>query len=172
MRCQKVQQDLSAFLDGVVPPDERVAMEAHLRGCPECQGALTRLRRLSSLLENIPAPPVPVGFSERLMARAYQRQPQRHGLRILPSGPVVFWRNMPASRRVAAVAMVVVGLAVGTLMGRDTWRSIAATRSEAGRVGMADPADSYNFDYLSEAPRGSLADAYLALALPTEGGER
>ena len=172
MRCRKVQQDLSAFLDGLVPADERVAMEAHLRGCPECQGALTRLRRLSSLLESIPAPPVPVGFSERLMARAYQRQPQRHGLRILSSRPMVFWRNMPASRRVAAAAMVVIGLAVGTLMGRDTWRSFSATRSATGRVSMADPADSYSFDYLSEAPRGSLADVYLTLASPADGEER
>ena len=169
MRCRKVKRHLSALLDGLTPSDERAGMEAHLRGCPECQAALARLRRLSSLLESPPTPPVPGGFTERLMALACQRrQHRRRGLRILSSGPMVFWRGMPASRRVAAAATVVMGLAIGALMGRDASRSIADAHLEPGRVGTADPAESYNLDYLSESPSGSLADAYLTLAMPAD----
>jgi anti-sigma factor RsiW len=172
MRCREVQQELSAILDGLVPPDERVAIEAHLRRCTKCQAALTRLRRLSSLLASVPVPPVPGGFTERLMARAYQHQSQRHGSRILSLGPMAFWHGMAASRRVAAAAMIVVGLAVGALMGRDMGRSVADAHSEAGRVSMADPGDLYGLDYLSEAPRGSLAGVYIALASPADGEVR
>jgi len=172
MRCRKVQEDISAFLDGLVPPDRHAALEAHLRGCPECQAELTRLQRLSSLLEGTPAPPLPAGFSQRLMARAHQRQPQRHRFPILFSGLMDLWRPMPAARRVAAVAMVVIGLAVGAFMGRDTSRTMAAARPETSQVSMVDSVDSYNLDYLTEAPRGSLADVYLTLASPTDGEER
>jgi hypothetical protein len=85
---------------------------------------------------------------------------------------MAFWRDMPASRRVAAVAMVVIGFAVGALMGRETWRGFSAPRPDAGWVSAIDPVDAYNFDSLSEAPRGSLADVYLTLALPAEGRDR
>lgn len=172
MRCRTVQERLNASLDGLLQPSERAAMEVHLQGCPECQAALARLRRLSSLLEGIPSPPVPDGFSERLMARAYQRQAERCRSRILSWRPVLFWRGMPASMRVAAAAVLVIGFAIGALMGRGTSRTIAAAPQETGQVSMADTLGSYNLDYLSEAPRGSLADAYLTLASAANGGGR
>ena len=165
MRCRKVQRNLNAFLDGLLQPSERAAMEVHLQGCPECQAALARLRRLSSLLEGIPSPPVPDGFSERLMARAYQRQAERRRSRILSWRPVLFWRGMPATMRVAAAATLVLAIGLGALMARD----LSSGPKPAG-ITAVEMNDVYALDYLSEAPGGSLADAYLTLASAANGG--
>ena len=167
MRCRKVQQDLDAFRDGLLQPGERAVMEAHLQECPECQAALARLRRLSFLLEGIPAPRVPDGFSERLMARAYQRQAERRRWRVRSWRPMVFWRGMPAATRVAAAAMLVLAIGLGALMARD----LSSGPRPAGIV-TAEMNDVYALDYLSEAPGGSLADAYLTLASAANGGGR
>ena len=165
MRCRTVQKRLNAFLDGLVQPSELAAMEVHLQGCPECQAALARLRRLSSLLESIPAAPVPDGFSARLMERAHQRQAEPRKSRILTWRPVLFWREMPAATRVAAAAMLVLAIGMGALMARDLSRG-----PKPARIAAVEMNDVYALDYLSEAPGGSLADAYLTLASAANGG--
>jgi anti-sigma factor RsiW len=167
MRCRTVQERLNAFLDSLLQPSERAEMDAHLEGCHKCQAALARLRRLSALLESIPAPPVPDGFSFRLMQRAHQRQAEPRPSRILTWRPVLFWREMPAATRVAAAAMLVLAIGLGALMGRD----LSSGPKPAG-IAAAEMNDVYALDYLSEAPDGSLADAYLTLASAANGGGR
>ena len=168
MRCRTVQERLNAFLDGLLQPSERAAMEVHLQGCPECQASLARLQRLSSLLESMPVPPVPDGFSARLMERAHERQAEPRKSRILSWRPVLFWRGMPATMRVAAAAMLVLAIGLGALMGRD----LSSGAPKPPSLAAADPNAVYGFDYLSEAPGGSLADAYLTLASAANGGGR
>jgi len=46
----KYTHRLSAYHDGEVRGDERVALETHLRTCPACREELERLRRLSRLV--------------------------------------------------------------------------------------------------------------------------
>ena len=37
VRCDAVLADLSDYIDGQLPADKVAAIEAHLRGCPECE---------------------------------------------------------------------------------------------------------------------------------------
>lgn len=37
IRCTEVLQDLSAYFDGELPPEQVVRIEAHLRGCDWCE---------------------------------------------------------------------------------------------------------------------------------------
>jgi len=57
---------LSAYHDGEVSETERVALEAHLQGCPACAAELNRLRRLSHVLATAPRPEMPAKALARL----------------------------------------------------------------------------------------------------------
>jgi hypothetical protein len=60
--------------------------------------------------------------------------------------------------------MLVFGLAAGSYMGRSVSQT-ATTRT----VEQANPLAVYNLDYLADAPEGSLAGSYLALASSDRG---
>lgn len=160
MRCRNVKPELNRHLDGELSAEERGHVERHLQRCGSCREALERLRAAEAALTQLPVPPeVPGGFTERVMACA-ARRPQRR--------PVVvsFWRSLSPAMRVAAVAMLMLGLCLGALM------SLGLSGDPGRRPGLqaADPDAVYGLDYLSDAPAGSLADAYLRLASAHNGG--
>ena len=160
MRCRNVTSRLNRYLDGELSDREHRAVERHAAACAACREALERLRSAETALSQLPAVPyVPDGFAERAITRAAQRREQR---------PLVvpFWKSFSPTMRVAAAAMVMLGLGIGALMGLDLARS-PATPSD---VAAADLDAVYGFDYLSETPDGSLADAYITLASTNNGG--
>jgi anti-sigma factor RsiW len=44
--CRNIQDQLSLFSDGLLPPEEHAAIRAHLRECPDCGGILADLERI------------------------------------------------------------------------------------------------------------------------------
>lgn len=72
----------------------------------------------------------------------------------------------------AAVAVLVIGLAIGVLMGRDTWQSPGIQSVGKSQMAQVEPTTIYNLDYLTDAPKRSLADAYLTLVSATNGRDR
>ncbi len=72
----------------------------------------------------------------------------------------------------AAAAVLVMGLAIGALMGRDTWQSPGVQSGGKSQMAQVEPTAIYNLDYLTDAPKGSLADAYLTLVSATNRKER
>ena len=160
MRCRNVKSRLNRYLDGELSDQERRAIERHVGTCAACHEALERLRAAEMALSQLPASTdVPSGFAERAVARAARRREQR---------PLVapFWQSFTPAMRVAAAAMLMLGLGLGALMGMDLLRG-SPTPSD---VAAADPAAVYGLDYLSDAPGGSLADAYITLASTNNGG--
>ena len=67
--------------------------------------------------------------------------------------------------RAAAAAVLLIGLAAGTLMGWQTSQRAATSQTMA-----ADPVATYGLDYLADAPEGSLAGVYLSLASSRDEG--
>jgi len=63
---------LSAYLDGELPEADRLAVEAHLRGCPECARHLEELRAVDAAARalEVEAPP---GYFDSLPARVGRR---------------------------------------------------------------------------------------------------
>lgn len=61
---------LSVYLDGETPRDERAAAEAHLDACPECSARLERLRALSAALNSLPPSAPSAGVFDRVLAGA------------------------------------------------------------------------------------------------------
>jgi anti-sigma factor RsiW len=149
---------LNAYLDGELSARDRERVEQHLGECGRCREALERLRAVADALTQLPTPPaVPVGFANRVLARV--------PLRAEPQPVVVqLWRSFPLARRIAAAAALVLGIGLGALMARDVTRASPMTSSAA------NPNAVYRLDFLSDAPEGSLVDAYLALASGASGG--
>ena len=163
MRCRTARVRLNAYLDAELLGAERSRIEEHLHHCGECSEALKRMRGVAAVLEPVPVPPpVPEGFHRRLMARAARSQEQ------FRRWPVVvgLWPSFSPVMRLAAAAMLMLGIGMGVLMGSDLSRAVAATPQGAAA---GDPNAVYGLDYLSEAPDGSLADAYLTLVSASNG---
>lgn len=56
MQCQQACELLSAYHDGELPAEQRVALEVHLESCAGCAAELVELRRLSELTSKLDAP--------------------------------------------------------------------------------------------------------------------
>ena len=48
--CQEHEMELSAFADGELEPERRMALESHLEGCEDCRAELEGFGRLASVL--------------------------------------------------------------------------------------------------------------------------
>ena len=161
--CSRVRRQLGAYLDGELSPKNRAVVERHLMRCRPCRTALESLHRLERALQIAEVPPAPLSLAWRIMAKARERQNTemernviRLGHRLAISRPWAF--------KVAAAAVLVFGLAAGSYMGRSVSQTVTAQMAV-----QADPLAVYNLDYLADAPEGSLADSYLALASSDRG---
>ena len=165
--CSRIQKQLGAYLDGELSPKRRTAVERHLVRCLLCRIALENLRRLERALENIKVPPAPSDLAWRIMAKARAHQSGESEQNVIRLG-----RRLPTSGvwsfRIAAAAVLVFGLGVGSYLGWSGGRSMSGAVTARTAV-PADPLGAYNLDYLSDAPEGSLAGSYLALASNPKG---
>jgi anti-sigma factor RsiW len=154
--------------------DEQKPFEDHLHSCSSCQEQLRDLQALVGMLRNAPPlPPVPEGFSERLMARA-----NRQVARAEPVRPWLLaragWRDYGQVLQVAgSLGAVAAALLLGVVMAQQTWRYAGDGDSgDSRRAAMqVDPELVYELDFLSGAPRGSFIDAYLNLTRIAGNGE-
>jgi anti-sigma factor RsiW len=159
--CAKNRKYLNAYIDSELPERTRREVERHLAGCPACLLELDGLRGLAPFLEKDEVPPVPAGLSARILAEATFRQRRKEAEKM--SGWQ--WREFlfqPWLVRGATTAALIVGLAVGSLMG---WTSYL--RPDSGQwVIMATDENAtrnmYAFDVLGAEPRGSIEAATLA----------
>ncbi len=163
MRCKTIQDNFDLYLAEGLRATDQMRVEAHLRSCPVCRDELARLKQLLALLKSDSyVPPVPEGFSSRLMAKARQRLAARQPSEMsVPWSVRRWWTSVSFPMRAEAAAMLAASLLIGVLMGQQTWRS--AHPSNPQQAMQADPLAAYAFDYLSDAPGDSLAGTYLAL---------
>jgi anti-sigma factor RsiW len=80
--CRSIADQLTSYVDDLLPPDERVQVERHLQGCAPCRAlagseraARSVLRRKASRL--LGDEPVPPGLRERCETLARDRAPAR-----------------------------------------------------------------------------------------------
>ena len=100
--CRKHRGKFSEYIDGVLDPQERRALEEHLAGCAACRRERDAWRRLVADVAGLPGPDAPDGFTGRVLDRLGEA-------RSAAAGPVVsmlWYRALP----VAALIMVVLGL--------------------------------------------------------------
>src|SRR5512147_2713674 len=69
MKCLKTEH-ISAYLDNALEDKERASVEAHLKGCARCAGALADMQTLQQAFSTAERFKAPYGFSTRVLARA------------------------------------------------------------------------------------------------------
>jgi anti-sigma factor RsiW len=68
MSCDPVR--VTGYVDGALPEDDRLAVEAHLASCPQCAAQVEAERTIAAALRALPAPELPRGLAERVRRRA------------------------------------------------------------------------------------------------------
>ncbi len=158
--CAKSRKYLNAYLDAELPERTRREVERHLAECPACRLEFDGLRGLAPLLENDEVPPVPSGLSARILAEATFRQKRKEAGKTSGCEWLEFLFQ-PWLVRGATTAALVLGLAMGTLMG---WTSYLRPDSAQWMTTNENAAGNmYAIDVLGAEPRGSIEAATLAL---------
>jgi anti-sigma factor RsiW len=161
MRCSKARKGLGALLDGEFDPTAAGELRGHIESCPSCRSTLEELERVESFLGDALAPPHVPGFAARVAAEASSRLSRPVHTRAKPVAWA--WPGRAAPARCA----VAVGAAAGLLIGALMAFGIRSDTSVAGDPRDSYAVETYGMDYLTDAPRGSVAETYLsALALP------
>ncbi|MFO8013911.1 MAG: zf-HC2 domain-containing protein [Phycisphaerae bacterium] len=114
------ERRLSAYHDGELTGEERAAMEAHLRRCPQCAAALERLGRLSRLIQTAGRTEMPAPARARLGA----------AVEALPASDV--GRLAKAGLAVAASVLMVCGVWLWQANGGDPADAIPVWETVAG----------------------------------------
>lgn len=175
MDCRDVCDQMSAYLDGQLPPDVEAAVRAHLDDCPECRALLKELRGVTAILGRLPDHPAPTHLAEDIDLEIQRRlildgtdadaSPAERALPLSHASP---WPRIAA---VAASLVLAVGIVTLAWLGRqrEAARPSAATRSVSETHAVADH-DRGDVDAGRLANRASKADeAELGLPIARTG---
>ena len=99
MTCERIEELLSAYLEGELAPAERAEVEAHLAACPACAEFAALMREALTATARFPQVEPPAA----LMARLYGIPEKAKGRRRLVR-PVFEWLARPALQPVYAAA--------------------------------------------------------------------
>jgi hypothetical protein len=130
------EDQLAAYVDGTLDPDERAVVDAHLATCARCREEVALARRASAALAGLRAPvPVPADVGRRALDEA------QGGRRTEPAPEHPRWYRWIGGA--AAVAAVILGVAitVPSLVGDDPDRSaeMATADDATGAAGATAP---------------------------------
>jgi putative zinc finger protein len=68
--CAQVNEAAAEFALGILPPDERESVEAHLQRCPACRLEVESMQSVGTqLLDLVPGTEPPLGFDRRVLSR-------------------------------------------------------------------------------------------------------
>jgi hypothetical protein len=78
--CTKIQGDLAAYAEKLLPDDAMRAMEQHIHSCPECRKALSEFETVGRLVKGLKEVEPPPGFAFRVMSEIREREAARKSL--------------------------------------------------------------------------------------------
>jgi hypothetical protein len=155
--CGQIREKFSEYLDGELPEADQVALESHLRGCPECRRELKLLERTIRAVAELPARRPRPGFSQRVIE-------QIRGEPAAPAADKVI-RLWTRALPVAAMFFIVIGLTFlvssqGLFRGAAKGERLArvpagAGEAVTGRLG-AEVAEAEKEEASPELPAGSM----------------
>lgn len=106
----RLAHQLSAYLDGELPPAEMEEVRRHLIDCEECRQELEDLRATRDLVRRLSPPALPADFTASLWRRIESGEPRRRFL-------VLAWAPRPALA-VAVMLLVIILAGVPAMKGR------------------------------------------------------
>ncbi|MBI5204956.1 MAG: DUF2275 domain-containing protein [Nitrospirae bacterium] len=80
MECNKVQEKLSALIDGILSQDEKMLVEKHLKSCEKCREALSELKKTIGHIKNQEEIEPPAWLTQKVMAKIKAEAAPKKGL--------------------------------------------------------------------------------------------
>ena len=80
MKCEDIQEKLSAYIDGVTSPEERAVIEEHLSSCHACKETLSDLEKTMSYVKNLEEVDPPVWLSQKVMTKVREEAAPNEGI--------------------------------------------------------------------------------------------
>jgi anti-sigma factor RsiW len=112
LTCERLAESLDDYLDGTADALTRVALEAHLEGCPTCPALVADVRAIRRAAQALGPIEPPARAWPQLRARVTLDAPVRASSRF---ASYFGWRTLQAAGAVAGLVLVVSSLAwVGT----------------------------------------------------------
>jgi len=68
MNCSEIQQRLSGFIDGILPPEEKVLIEDHLKSCLKCNESFADLRKTIDYVHSLEDIEPPAWLRQKIIA--------------------------------------------------------------------------------------------------------
>ncbi len=161
MNCAKVLSRLQAYVDGEVPAGLMRKIEEHLDACSSCRNQVERIRVVGNILDSLSVPPLPEGFSARVMAEAGRRAPvaeKTEPLYPMEWQPLHWLLDLSFPMRLTACTVVLLACLLGMFMSRELSLSGNQRRS------IAETENLDGFEWFSPTPPVSLGSAYFSLA--------
>ena len=147
----KILSDLSAYLDGELPPSQARRVEDALRQDPPLAAELESLRRTRDLVRGLPRAAAAPDFVSSVLAQAER-------LRLVSPSPDARERSFSWMRTLAAAAVVVVAVSVGVIVAVTLWN----TPTSPPGSGVGQSIARHEEKALGEKDRGSGAIAKAA----------
>ncbi len=80
MHCTQAHDQFDDYIDDMLPPFQRTALERHLQTCHDCRAQLQAQRDMLQHLRSLPVPPPSPGFAARVLRQAAQSRQRRFGV--------------------------------------------------------------------------------------------
>lgn len=80
MQCSDVREKLSAYLEGIVSPEEKPLIDAHLKVCERCSESLGDLKKALELVRNLEEVEPPPWMTQMVMARVRSETASKRGI--------------------------------------------------------------------------------------------
>ena len=130
-----------------------------------------RQKELEALVRSVPAPPIPDGFADRLMARARLGGKVPRPVSRSPWKPLGWLKPQRFHTGLATTAALAAGLLVGVYLGQHTWQPSEQRSPRHTQMMQADPVAASSLGNLTGLGDDSLAAAYLGLtSAPNDPG--
>lgn len=154
----RIQNQLSAYLDDELSPEQRISIEAHLSECHECTEILADFQQNRQSIGALTheAPPI----ADLVLPQLADRGPVRQ--RVLPTlGELWDWVSRPAISGVGALAMVGLVLAL-------VYFNMMMPSSEDTSTSDSDPLDFYLTMHTEDAAHNPLYSYTVVDSLGTD----
>ncbi len=80
MKHSDIRQNLSAYMDGSVTPEEKAIIDEHLESCPECRVALEELKKTAACIRELEEVEPPAWLAPKIMEKAREEAETKRGI--------------------------------------------------------------------------------------------
>jgi anti-sigma factor RsiW len=119
MKCEDVEMELMAYMDGRAKPADQIQVEEHLAGCATCRTRVAEFRGVWGVLDEMPGVEPSFGFDARVRARVaaeprprpwfgFFLEPRLAVAAVLLVAMTVWVARIPTNRSVSTPAVAVV----------------------------------------------------------------